>query len=817
MKNDEARDLCLRILRADSEEDCVEILNEYGYWNDSSAWRYFGDREGNFSVIGSQQSRPEAALVEKVINSIDARLMGECLSRGINPEVDQAPASIREAVGLFFEGKQINGDVGGSFQSWDNVKRRSVGEEITVAVTGERRNPCVTVVDIGEGQKPSMFPETFLSIDRTNKLRIPFVQGRFNMGGTGVLQFCGSHNLQLIVSRRNPNIVKAFCEDDSTASDWGFTVVRRHSPSGTVRNSVYAYLAPVRSDDNSKHGEVLRFQAHSLLLRPEGNEPYVRKTEWGSLVKLFNYDMKGFTSHALMKGGLLNRMEAMLPEPALPIRMYECRDFKGHKGSFATTLSGLAIRLEDNIAGNLEPGFPDSVPFKVDGEQMVARIFAFQKGKAETYRTNEGIIFTVNGQTHGYLPKTFFSRRNVKMGFLADSLLVLIDCTDISNRAREDLFMNSRDRLRSRGLRKSLEENLEEILHRHPGLRALREKRKAQEISERLSNSKPLEEVLASIFKSSPSLAALFLTGSRLAKPHKKQVSGEDEGENGGADEGEATFQGREHPTYFRFKKKKYGDLVQRSCEIGRRCRIDFETDVVNDYFYRAVNPGRILVETLEGSLDEADMNWSLTLYDGQAHASIEISEEAGIGDTVTLQFTVEDDVLEEPFVNVAKIRVVPKVKRNGAKGGTRKRNGKGKGEEFQPSGIQLPKYSIVREPQWADYGFDGCSACQIMQDEDEEDEEQDVYRFYINGDNLYLRTDVKYGNEDPKLMEAQFVYGSILIGLGLIRQYREIEKKAEAAQSNGSHDHESIKWVNEITVEEYVRLTTRPKTSEVF
>ncbi|GAI12377.1 unnamed protein product, partial [marine sediment metagenome] len=32
------------------------------------------------------------------------------------------------------------------------------------------------------------------------------------------------------------------------------------------------------------------------------------------------------------------------------------------------------------------------------GERMTAKIYAFKKGRTETYRKNEGIIFTVNGQ-----------------------------------------------------------------------------------------------------------------------------------------------------------------------------------------------------------------------------------------------------------------------------------------------------------------------------------------------------------------------------------------------------------------------------------
>jgi len=74
-------------------------------------------------------------------------------------------------------------------------------------------------------------PDTLLSIGRSNKLKIPFVQGKFNMGGTGALQFCGTHNLQLVISKRNPDIV---ARENNHPNDWGFTVVRREDPTSGI-------------------------------------------------------------------------------------------------------------------------------------------------------------------------------------------------------------------------------------------------------------------------------------------------------------------------------------------------------------------------------------------------------------------------------------------------------------------------------------------------------------------------------------------------------------------------------------------------------
>ncbi len=102
-------------------------------------------------------------------------------------------------------------------------------------------------------------------------------------------------------------------------------------------------------------------------------------------------------------------IDLLLPEIALPIRLHECRDYRGGPGSYDTTLTGIGVRLSDDRAENLEPGFPTSAPMKVMGHEMRLTIYAFKKGTEKTYKKNEGIIFTINGQTHGNFPADFFS------------------------------------------------------------------------------------------------------------------------------------------------------------------------------------------------------------------------------------------------------------------------------------------------------------------------------------------------------------------------------------------------------------------------
>jgi hypothetical protein len=822
----DAKKLALALLHAETEEDVVAVLKESELWDNPDVWRLYGDRDSNYATIGNQQSRPEAALVEKIVNAVDTRLLAECLLRGIDPESSAAPSSVREAVGIFFEGKKPKGESGGRLAEWGRKLIQEQEAFITLAVTGAKppESPCITLVDLGEGQTPERMPDTFLSIDRSNKLRVPFVQGKFNMGGTGALKFCGVNSLQLIISRRHPGILKQWGKHpkwgsaDKRATEWSVTVVRRERPSGAtgeVRNSVYKYLAPWGADQSPGRGEVLSFEATSIKAMPEQNRPYDREIEHGSIIKLYEYDVKGFGSHALQPDGLLSRTELLLPQIALPVRMHECRAYRGDPSrSFANTLVGVRARLQDNP--NLEKGYPSSVPITLRADKLGAQIYAFQGDKADSYRKNEGVIFTINGQTHGSLPKTFFDRSRVKMGRLAKSLLVVVDCSALSVSAREDLFMNSRDRLSNGELRKALEEELEDAIGRHPGLRELREARRNQEIEDRLQDSKPLEDVLDSILKTSPTLSKLFLLGQRLSRPHRAETSASKGGGQGG-DTGKGEFKGRPHPTFFRFYGEKDSANLLRAAELGRRCRIRFETDVENGYFDRTNNPGHYHVAVLDGPLEGKQLDHNLILFNGVANWSINLpTDRLQSGDELTLECSVSDDTLADPFVNVARIRIVEQQERPGGPGSRKKReaggpakdggtgaNGNaGKGLQSgltSEGGLLLPPIIEVKEndENWKRHGFDESTACKVI---DDSEDNKPRFVFYINVDNLFLRTDMKGGGGDVAVAKKKFIWSNVLIGLALIHDNRIRKGRVASDAPSGVEDPPVTQQIDRVT-----------------
>jgi hypothetical protein len=797
------KELCLELLQCDTEHDVIEALKSSGHWDKPSAWRIYGDNENSFSTIGNQQSKSDAALVEKLVNSVDARLTNECLCAGIHPESPSAPQTIIEAVGQFFGGGGVNKQLAGQISAWPAAKRTEVARGITLAATGflpREGNPCFTITDSGEGQTPERIPETLLSISKSNKLKIPFVQGKFNMGSTGALKFCGKHGIQLVITKRDPALVNRQT-GHYTDTQWGFTVVRREDPAEGRRSSLFTYLAPIDSDHSPRGGGVLRFEEEELALFPDGNKAYARKTSWGTLVKLYEYAASGYSNtHILRKDGLMARLDLLLPEVALPIRLHECREgYRGHEGSFDTTLTGLRVRLEDDKSENLESECQSSSPLSVDGEELTASIYAFKKGKASNYRRSEGILFIVNGQTHGYLSKDFFTRQKAgRLGYIADSILVLVDCSKISGRAREDFFLNSRDRISGADIRYAIERELELFLKNDDGLRALKERRRQEEIEDQLKDNKPLEEILESLLKKSPTLSKLFLLGERLSNPFKTiGVSSEPK-----------LFEGKPHPTYFKFKDRKYGEVLNKECHCNMWFRATFETDVVSEYFQRAVNGGECDILQVIGEKENKVKNAvGPKLQNGIATLTVELPDGAKEHDSYDYVVRVNDPTLDQPFENRIHLKVKgPSQPQVSPRAGERKTPpSKDPGAEREiPMGISLPNIIEVYEKDWESHDFDKYSALTVKIDEtDTKDGEKDIYDFYVNLDNMYLKIEEKSSGEPAKLLSSRFKYSLVLLGLALIH---EDSKKPENTVPEGDEENESAQNTLESRIVSFTR-----------
>lgn len=786
--DDAVKDLCLALIRADTEAKVIGLLKDAGYWDKSSYWRWLGDEEFNYSSVGNQQSRAEQAIIEKLINSVDAKLIaaariGEYLPKNEHfPQKPDTPHSIVDARDMFF---------GGQLKNMETLSR-----QITVAATGAKPKegngrPCFSIVDDGEGQTPNHMPNTILSLHKGNKDRIKFVQGKFNMGGTGVLEFCGmDHNLQLVVSRRHPNLLPDPAENLNDG-DWSFTVIRREDPTDG-RSSRFAYLAPLDAEHQPRKGRPLHFAADPLPLFPEKNQPYVRVANWGTLIKLYEYDARRFGTNMMLDGGLLHRARLLLPEPALPIRFHECRSYRGHTGSYDTAMLGLIETLkrdsENTNSKNVE--WYDRLEFDVDGERFTARIYLFKNKKAaESYRRDEGVIFTYNGQCHAMMTKDFFRRKKVKQDYLWHSLLMFVDCSKIGTRAHERLFMPSRDRLREGALKAKLEAELEDQLGQHEELRELASVRRKSELAEQPKAMDSMNKVIEDILSRNPTLAILLEQGSRIKNPHKPES----------ASKVYAGFKGKRFPTKFHFRGRAPDHKIRRDAHMNAKVRIKFETDAANDYFKRDHEPGQFEFYRVVNGTREPAINYQQPrLSNGVARMSLSLPEDSKEGEELTFEALVNDPSRIDPFRNICVLRVrEERNKEPGEPGETDSeaddagsgKGARGKGQDrTQDSHLNIPNPIHVYEKDWGaqEPAFDKYTAVRIKRPPDAQENET-RYDYFINMDNIHLQT---YLRDRPKLaqgMKLRFSVGMTLVALAVIHQERS--RNTEGSKSEDIPD----------------------------
>jgi len=742
-------DLCILLLKAENEDEVDRLLSSHGYGlENESVWQPLGGMENNFSTVGNQQTEPTGALVEKIINAIDAMLMAESFRRDIDPEGPRAPKSMTEAVELFFNVRE------GRLENLLPKQQTELAERIAVVAVGEKLTPCYLIVDQGEGQTPNKFPDTLLSLNKSNKMRIPFVQGKFNCGGTGVLQFCGKRNMQLIISKRNPAC--RVRTDDNSGEEWGFTIVRRLRPSEGRKNSTYVYLAP--------GGNVLRFKAEGVAVLPDRRSniaprPYIEKLPYGTCIKLYNFQWK---AKSIATTEARYELERFLHSPCLPFRLTETRDYKAHY--FSTTICGVwssvASSPDDPERTKVEAGFPAFGELNLRGiGKLPYRIGVF-KEEMDSRRIPHGVFFTINGQVHGSLPADFVTR-HLKFDYLSDHLLVSVDCTQMEDTVREDFFLASRDRVRRNEVYDEVVSGLKDDLREHEGLRELNAQRRRKQIEKAMSDDKETANVFNELLKSDPTLAALFSLGDRLITSIGPGPS--------------EPFIGRQFPTFFRITKEPNGGLVKR-CPINRTCRVVFETDAVNNYFERVDSRGDI-------TTDPPSIIEHSHLWNGEFTAKFAVPWDLQPGQQAKVKVRVTDVNRESgagPFVSEFTIIAEPESNDPPPNGGEKSRQTKRPQSNAKTSAPRLAIPEVREENRPAE----PYSAMRVVHND------SSGYDFFLNIDNAFLITELTRAKDDDRpLVKFWFKYGLALCALGMLQEAKRINQAKNDAEGPQNDD----------------------------
>ncbi|MDE0315427.1 MAG: hypothetical protein OXM61_11030 [Candidatus Poribacteria bacterium] len=583
------RQLFDKLYSAQTEQELDKIINTYPNIFKSENWHPLGGNENYFGVIENQQSAPIAALIEKITNSIDAVLMKKCLEADIDPKSSDAPKSMDEARTAFFP----------NHRDWDMPSfRNQQAESIQILADGPKRNTSLIIYDDGEGQHPEDFEDTFLSLLRGNKNEIHFVQGKYNMGGSGAIVFCGKKRYQLIASKRYDN-----------TGQFGFTLIRKHPLSkaeeNTKKNTWYEYL--------KIDGRIPAFDTTQQDLGL-----FKRQFTIGTIVKLYSYDLP--TGISDISRDLHQSINEYLFEPVLPVYTIESEQ-RYPQSSLRRGLYGLKRRLEQEDNKYVE-GDPFSEDFddELFGEMKVT-CYVFKtkiddrsvKETKETiqrefFKNNMSVLFSINGQVHGHYTSEFISR-SLKFNILKHHLLIHVDCSNMKPNYRKELFMASRDRLKdgeeTRLLRKYLADKLGD---KNGRLAQINKQRKDSIIVESEDTKDLIKTFAKNIVRNEDLLKLLDQTlNLDLNTKGNHNRNNDSSTERKTKKKEPEPFNSQRFPSIFKRRQQGKAEQEVVTIPLGGEKTILFDTDVENNYFDRIEDPGELKIAILDYKVNEAE------------------------------------------------------------------------------------------------------------------------------------------------------------------------------------------------------------------
>ena len=746
------------LLFSESEEDVIQILKKYKLWNIendlSKNWKFYGGQESNFSTVTGQTTNPYGALVEKLMNSVDANLILECHKKGIDPESKDAPKSLNEAVEKFY------GINDGKLSSLSNDELKVLSENISLVATGKKDNPAFLVIDKGEGQSPNKIEDTLLSLNKGNKQKIKFVQGLHNQGGTAVIRRLGQYGFQLIASKRHPDLLS---EEDSDL--WGFTLTRRaysEERGGQYRASTLLYLAP--------NGEIPTLKTKKISVLPSSDyKPYKNELEQGTFLKLYNFDIP---RKSMIHLDLRRQLNFILLSAPLPIKVVDTRDYKAKNPS--DRILGLWNSKEDQFVEGIKTGDLDITEIG----KLKYKYGVFQTKETIENNTNtevkpqlkaefrSGAYLTINGQTHGDIPN--FIKTKCGLDHLEKNLLIDIDISSVSNKVRENITQTDRQNSSAGTERDLIVQYLTPAIKNNPFLKKLNADLKRKQIEKAVKSDDNFEKIFENLLKNSIDFENIMrnLEGGKFV--FKKTMP------NTNGQENKPKL--AKFPTFFHFENQK--NTYIKNVPINNEPQFQLITDAQDDYFHRPdeESPGKITFIH-----DDSIRVSHSYLTNGRYYIKIELTENAKVGESVELEINVTDENQGQKgqagFKNKLIINVEKEINNiTKASNKNKDKRKSGDGRKSTPT-ADMPKiltFHLSDRPEWT-------SLTSLVYNENDKS-------WHGNLDNKYLEHYKTISPDETKLIEFWFFYGLLMTGLGLVQDNQTEDEINKALRGNAGH-----------------------------
>jgi hypothetical protein len=776
-----SKDLCLALIQAESEQEVLALIETAPQFKDPKNWRPLDGRETNFNVTSNQASDGGKALTELMTNMVDAVLLKAARENSVDPKSKSAPKTMYAAVDKFI--KNMHGGKLVNLDPKDAWLKDFAQKNLVIGVTGARSKqeglPCYTFVDNGEGQNPDDFEDTFLSLSAGNKKSIPFVQGKFNMGSSGVLRYCGRNWLKLIVSRRY-----------DAKDEWGWTIMRRRPGDKEALPIAEYFVWP--------DGKIARFTAEELYpFKTRNGKRYegVHLTT-GTIVKLYDYQVG---SKFLNFRGSREALNENLVETILPFRILDLRQTPDPKRTGDRALGvdprafyGMEFLLlnshreddaeDEEDAAGMNRVFVGKFTDPDLGTVSISAIALKRElpGWLKPNNSNNRVFHAVNGQvqykqTRGYLSQCGFPA-------LKDRVVVIVDASALTFSAHNEVWKGDREHISSTIDGERYKELVTKTIKESKSLDEL-QKKVAREELERASKAES-NELFQKLVDKDRTLAGLL---SSREPTIRLPSSG---GGKSGHDAGDEEYEGAYSPTFVRFEEKFDAGL---QLPINRTRPVAARTDAENEYLQRTDNPGQVLLDDSVRDkfiVREHLEDGRLTLYFTAAEGKVKV------GDTFSVRVGLHDEAMADAVYTKEILLMVADAEEDKEKANGKKKDkksgdegeGPGKGKDAPTHGLpavvlltndgrEIKGYGV--EPWPEDFTeADGGTIEDLGNGEV-------VYK--VNYDNAYH---LKYrlsqqGNVAREVVTEKFILGMRIVLLGYEHAFKSLQK-AKGAEMNG-------------------------------
>lgn len=596
--NDLSAEQVSKLFLMRSAHDVEAFLSSLtGVVADEWDWHPLGGRlnnAGNVELI----IEPGPPVVERITNGIDAMLELHYQLAGC-PE--PGPSSPRAAIEQWF------GIQGGTMSAVKEgrplISKLAQNVIVDVHDSGEPKRPTISICDAGIGQHPEDLPGTILSLGASNKIGKQYLCGAYGQGGSSSFAWC---KYTIIVSRKRS-------EHTGGKLDLvGWTIVRQYD-SPELKNYTYQYLVTASKD-------IPTFTP--LLLNGTG-------FKFGTYICHIAYRLERLAAPWSLVG--YRYFDNLLFDPVLP---YVIRDhrafppFNRNMGGARSRLLGTALEYSNEYQANLGPDGLLTIRYWVFKERRRGEkdesaddgvsidSFLESRGSSRT------VVVTLNGQRHAYLEKPFI--KESRYSLLADSLLVQVDCDQLSRQIKKGLFPATRSGIVSGERRLDLIEScVKEALESDEHLKQIQHER--------------VQRLLATVDEESERKVRQLLERLiSVTKPFQGPGARLGEGE-GQVATGKKKFRPKDPPTYFKFAEENQPLAIEPS---GQRV-IDVVTDGPDDLLIRTRRRGRLTLEAIGGHFVTMRAG---RLHEGRMGVTITAAQDAAIGASCPLRCVLEMD-----------------------------------------------------------------------------------------------------------------------------------------------------------------------------